>query len=275
MDMIASCFSFCTDSWIPSKTVTIYAKDKSWSSMKHQVQTQCKIKHKMVLSRKVIKNITKSAIYEAGKPIRRAKPQYQSKLKNQFSTFNTHVVWQGLLCITHTSRNLHLQTLTPSSQINWITYTASSIKRTPPKLPATLALSILCTQLQVSYCLSSLSSHGRWGISSWAKYQESNWPWQYLTINTEVLCRTTCPTFLWNIQLLSQPMQSSYLLQDIHHHSCLPPPHPSTPTDLLLLQPLLQKCFRSWCCTNSRQLPTLYHTNLPTEHTGQWKTQYA
>ena len=104
-----------------------------------------RLKHKLNAKNMVIKNITKSAKYEAEKPIRKAKPQYQSKLKNQFSTFNTHVVWQGLLWITRTSRNLHLQTLTPSSQINWITYTAGSLKRTPPKLPTTLALSILCT----------------------------------------------------------------------------------------------------------------------------------
>lgn len=57
--------------------------------LKHKLNAK-----KMVLSRKVIKNITKSAKYEAEKPIRRAKLQYQSKLKNQFSTFNTHVVWQ-------------------------------------------------------------------------------------------------------------------------------------------------------------------------------------
>ena len=55
-----------------------------------------------------------------------------------------------------------------------------------------------------------------------AKYQESSWPRQYLTINTEVLCRTTCPNFLWNLQPLSQPMQSPYLLQVIHHHSFSP-----------------------------------------------------
>ena len=55
-----------------------------------------------------------------------------------------------------------------------------------------------------------------------AKYQEGSWPRQYLTINTEVLCRTTCPNFLWNLQPLSHPMQSPYLLQVIHHHSSSP-----------------------------------------------------
>ena len=56
-----------------------------------------------------------------------------------------------------------------------------------------------------------------------AKYQESSWPRQYHTINTDVLCRTTCPIFVWNLQPFSQPMQSPYLLQVTHHHSYYPP----------------------------------------------------
>jgi len=85
---VTSYVSFCTDSSIPSKTVTIYANDKPWFSKD--------IKHKLIAKSDAFnnsdKNQYKAAEYEAEKAMRRAKAQYRKK----FSTSNSHAVWQGL-----------------------------------------------------------------------------------------------------------------------------------------------------------------------------------
>ena len=64
----------------------------------------------MMLSRTVIKTSTKLAKYEAEKAIRRAKAQYRNKLEKQFSTSNSHAVWQGLQQTTQ-----YKQKLTPAN----------------------------------------------------------------------------------------------------------------------------------------------------------------
>ena len=46
------------------------------------------------------KNQYKAAKDEAEKAIRKAKAQYRNKLEKQFSTSNSHAVWQGLQQIT-------------------------------------------------------------------------------------------------------------------------------------------------------------------------------
>ena len=80
----------------PLKDVTIYANDKPWFSKN--------IKHKLTAKNDAFKNSDKNqykaAKYEAEKAIRRAKSQYRNKLEKQFSTSNSHAVWQGLQRIT-------------------------------------------------------------------------------------------------------------------------------------------------------------------------------
>ena len=62
------------------------------------------IKHKLTAKNDAFKNSDKNqykaAKYEAQKAIRRAKSQYRNKLEKQFSTSNSHAVWQGLQRIT-------------------------------------------------------------------------------------------------------------------------------------------------------------------------------
>ena len=124
----------------------------------HQTQIHCK---------NTDKGQYKAAKYEAEKAIRRAKAQYRNKLEKQFSTSNSHAVWQGLQQITQ-----YKQKPTPANNDptlpDQLNHFYSIFDRTPPKLQATLALSRLCpqTQIQVSHHIPSLSRHGRWKISS-------------------------------------------------------------------------------------------------------------
>ena len=76
-DTVTSYVSFCTDSCIPWKTVTIYANDKPWFSKD--------VKHKLIAKNDAFKNSDKNqykvAKYETEKAIRRAKAQYRNKLE--------------------------------------------------------------------------------------------------------------------------------------------------------------------------------------------------
>ena len=124
----------------------------------HQTQIHCK---------NTDKGQYKAAKYEAEKAIRRAKAQYQNKLEKHFLMSNSHAVWQGLQQITQ-----YKQKPTPTNNDptlpDQLNHFYSIFDRTPPKLQATLALSRLFpqTQIQVSHHLPSLSSYGRWKISS-------------------------------------------------------------------------------------------------------------
>ena len=163
-DTVNSYVSFCTDSCIPSKTVTIYANEKPWFSKEINQNSLQNI----MLSRTVIKTSTKQLNMKLRRLSEGQKRSTEINLKN----FSQHPT--AMLCGRASSkspsinRNQHLQTMTPPSQINWIISTADSTGRTPPKLQATLALSRLCpqTQIQVSQYPPSLTSHGRWKISS-------------------------------------------------------------------------------------------------------------
>ena len=118
---------------------------------------------KMMLSRTVIKTSTKLAKYEAEKAIRRAKAQYRNKLEKQFSTSNSHAVWQGLQQITQykqkpTPAN---NDLTLPDQLNHF-YSRFDRKNTT-KASSHSGPTRLCpqTQIQVSHHFPSLSDHGR------------------------------------------------------------------------------------------------------------------
>ena len=171
-----------------------------------------------MLSRIVIKTSTN----QINTKLRRLSEEQKHNTEINFKRSSQHQT--AMLCgrafskLPSINRNLHLQTMTPPSQINWITSTAYLTEHHQSFKP-------LCApRLRFRFPTTSLHCPAMGGEKSLhkAKNQEGCWPRQYLIINTEVLCRTTCPNFLWNLQPLSQPMQSPYLLQVIHHHSCSP-----------------------------------------------------
>ena len=77
------------------QTFTIYANNKPWFSkdIKNKLNVNNAFKHGD-------KEHFKSAKYEAEKAKRRAKAQYRNIPEDQFSSSDTHAVWQGLQHIT-------------------------------------------------------------------------------------------------------------------------------------------------------------------------------
>ena len=83
-DTVTSYVSFCTDSCIPSKSVTNYANDKPWFSKD--------IKHKFIAKNDAFKNSDKNQYKAAKYEAEKAKAQDRNKLEKQFSTSNSHAV---------------------------------------------------------------------------------------------------------------------------------------------------------------------------------------
>ena len=95
-DTVTSYVSFYEESCIPSKTVTIKMQTtKPWFTQD--------IKRKLVAKQKVSKSKdkqrNKAAKHDAEKATRRAKAQYQQKLEDQLSQYNTLGMWMGLQMI--------------------------------------------------------------------------------------------------------------------------------------------------------------------------------
>ena len=145
-DTVTSYVSFCTDSCIPSKM----SQSMQMTNPGSQRTSTTNSLQKMTLSRTVIKTSTKNLNIK----LRRHTEQKHS---TEINLKNSSQHPTAMLCGKSPSinRNQHLQTMTPPSQINWITSTPDSTGRTPPKLQATLALRRLClqTQIQVSHHL--------------------------------------------------------------------------------------------------------------------------
>ena len=120
---------------------------------------------KMMLSRTVIKTSTK----QLNMKLRRLSEEQNHSTEISLKNSSQHPI--AMLCGRASSespsinRNQHLLTMTPPSQLNWITSTADSTGRTPPKLQATLALRRLCPQTQIQSPTTS-HDHGRLKISS-------------------------------------------------------------------------------------------------------------
>ena len=89
-DTVTSYVSFCTDSCIPSKmsqSMQMTNPGSQRTSNTNSLQNNDAFKNSD-------KNQYKAAKDEAEKAIRRAKAQYRNKLEKQFSTSNSHAVWQ-------------------------------------------------------------------------------------------------------------------------------------------------------------------------------------
>lgn len=85
-DTVTSYVSFCEESCIPSKTVTIKMQStKPWFT--HDIKR--KLAAKQEASKSKDKQRYKAAKHDAEKAIRKAKAQYRQKLEEQFSQYNT------------------------------------------------------------------------------------------------------------------------------------------------------------------------------------------
>ena len=88
--------SFCVELCVPTWTVCVYTNDKPWFMKK--------VKNKLVAKDAAFRSGDdkefRRAKYDACRAIARAKAEYEDKLEDQFTSNNTHAVWQGLQTIT-------------------------------------------------------------------------------------------------------------------------------------------------------------------------------
>lgn len=118
VDTVSSYISFCVDSIIPSKTVTIYPNNKPWITKEL----------KEILNKKKRIFFTGSALdktevnREVKRAIKMAKLEYKNKVEEKFTTGNLRSAWQGLktmasvnTAVTTSTRNIQVECSNPSS----------------------------------------------------------------------------------------------------------------------------------------------------------------
>ena len=90
-DIVTAYVSFCVKSCIPTRTVCVYANDKPWFTK------EVKNSWLRTLPSGVAMTRSSGGLSTA---IARAKAEYKDKLEDQFSSNNTHAVWQDPQTIT-------------------------------------------------------------------------------------------------------------------------------------------------------------------------------
>ena len=92
VDTVTSYISFCVDSIIPTKTITIFPNNKPWVT-KELKQVLNKKKRVFYTGTEEEK---KEVCREVKRAIKKAKLEYKNKVEASFTTGNLHAAWQGL-----------------------------------------------------------------------------------------------------------------------------------------------------------------------------------